>query len=203
MELAFSQACENNKPAILSVLKQAFSTTKNVLEIGSGTGQHAIHFAEHLPQLVWQTSDLPINHYSINQRVINSGLNNILEPMTLDLTEDWSFINDDNTRYFDGIFTANTLHIVSWPLVQRFFTGVGNNLAKEGTLCIYGPFNYDGEFTSASNQQFDLWLKERDQHSGIRDFEAIVTLANAAGLSLITDHTMPANNRLLAFRKTS
>ena len=98
MELAFSQACENNKPAILSVLKQAFSTTKNVLEIGSGTGQHAIHFAEHLPQLVWQTSDLAINHYSINRRVINSGLNNILEPMTLDSPEDCSFINDDNTR---------------------------------------------------------------------------------------------------------
>lgn len=203
MELTFSQACENNKPAILSVLKQAFSTTKNVLEIGSGTGQHAIHFAEHLPQLVWQTSDLASNHFSINQRVINSGLNNILEPMTLDLTEDWLFTNDDNAPFFDGVFTANTLHIVSWPLVQRFFTGVGNNLAKDGNLCIYGPFNYEGKFTSASNQQFDLWLKERDQLSGIRDFEAIVTLANEAELSLITDHTMPANNRLLAFRKTS
>ncbi|MDO6445387.1 DUF938 domain-containing protein [Colwellia sp. 1_MG-2023] len=203
MELAFSQACENNKSAILTVLKQAFSTTNNVLEVGSGTGQHAIHFAEHLPQLVWQTSDLAINHFSINQRISNSGLNNIRAPLTLDLNEDWSLINNDNAPYFDGIFTANTLHIVSWLLVQRFFTGVGNNLAKNGTLCIYGPFNYDGKFTSASNQQFDLWLKERDQLSGIRDFEAIVTLANMAGLSLVTDHTMPANNRLLVFSKTS
>lgn len=203
MELTFSQACENNKSAILSVLKKAFKTTKNVVEIGSGTGQHAIYFAENLPHVNWQTSDLAINHYSINQRVINSCLNNIRAPITLDMTEDWSFINDDNMPYFDGIFTANTLHIVSWPLVQRFFTSVGNNLTKDGILCIYGPFNYDGKFTSASNQQFDLWLKERDQLSGIRDFEAIVTLANAAGLTLVTDHTMPANNRLLVFRKTS
>lgn len=201
MELTFSQACENNKAAILAVLKEAFQSTKNVLEIGSGTGQHAIYFAENLPHLLWQTSDLSINHYSINQRIKQNNLNNINSAITLDLNDDWSLVSSNTKYQVDGIFTANTLHIVSWPLVQRFFQGVKENLKKGGTLCIYGPFNYDGKFTSDSNANFDFWLKDRDINSGIRDFEAIEALAKSAGLSLITDQTMPANNRLLTFIK--
>jgi cyclopropane fatty-acyl-phospholipid synthase-like methyltransferase len=202
MELTFSQACENNKAAILTVLQNFFKTTKHVLEVGSGTGQHAIHFAEKLPHLSWQTSDLLINHFSINQRISSSQLNNILTPIHLDLNNEWPMVSSSKTSLFDGIFTANTLHIISWDLVQRFFTGVQKNLKEGGTLCIYGPFNYEGTFTSESNANFELWLKDRDINSGIRDFEAIELLAKSAKLSLISDNAMPANNRLLVFIKT-
>jgi cyclopropane fatty-acyl-phospholipid synthase-like methyltransferase len=201
MELTFSQACENNKSAILSILQKAFIKTKNVLEIGSGTGQHAVHFAEKLPHLSWQTSDLIINHFSINQRIRSSQLKNISAPIHIDLNGEWPMNNTNITSNVDGIFTANTLHIISWFLVKRFFEGVKNNLKNGGTLCIYGPFNYDGKFTSESNANFELWLKDRDVNSGIRDFEAIELLAKSAGLSLISDNDMPANNRLLVFIK--
>jgi cyclopropane fatty-acyl-phospholipid synthase-like methyltransferase len=202
MELAFSQACENNKHAISSILQNAFASTKQVLEIGSGTGQHASLFAENLPHLRWQTSDLPINHYAINQRIVSSELDNITPPFVLDLNTEWNIPNNNTSVQLDGIFTANTLHIVSWPLVKRFFEGVKRHLAMHGTLCIYGPFNYNGKFTSASNANFELWLKDIDENSGIRDFEAIIQLACFAGLTLINDHTMPANNRLLEFIKS-
>ncbi len=205
MTLTFSQACENNKQAIVTILKSAFSATKNVLEIGSGTGQHACYFSDNLPHLLWQTSDLPLNHDSINQRIEqhNQISQNLLKPITIDLNHDWQrqsigLAQHDN---FDGIFTANTLHIVSWSLVVKFFSGVANYLAENGTLCIYGPFNYQGNFTSPSNANFDIWLKDRDKNSGIRDFEAIIELATSAGLTLIDDHTMPANNRLLVLMK--
>jgi len=202
MELAFSQACENNKHAISTILENAFSSVKHVLEIGSGTGQHALHFAENLPHLAWHTSDLPINHYSIEQRISDSHLDNINYPKILDLNNDWNLPNYNTPVQFDGIFTANTLHIISWPLIQRFFEGVEKNLTTKGILCIYGPFNYDGKFTSESNANFELWLKERDVNSGIRDFEAIIKLAQSSSLELIEDHEMPANNRLLVFGKT-
>lgn len=201
MELTFSQACENNKAAILTVLQKAFQTTEKILEIGSGTGQHAIFFAENLPHLLWQTSDLSINHYSINQRVKLSNLNNINLAVLLDLNHDWPTVSNHNKPQIDGIFTANTMHIVSWQLVLNFFDGVEKNLKDGGKLCIYGPFNYDGKFTSESNANFEFWLKDRDINSGIRDFEAIEALAKSAGLSLVADHTMPANNRLLEFIK--
>ena len=196
MSLSFSQACENNKAPILSVLTQAFKEQKHVLEIGSGTGQHAVYFAEHLPQLHWQTSDLDINHPGISERVKQSALNNLSLPLSLDLNKPWPAL----AKKIDGIFTANTLHIVSWDLVEKFFQGVNHNLAEGGILCIYGPFNYNGKFTSESNANFDLWLKDRDKNSGIRDIEAIIKLADNAGLALIDDHAMPANNRLLTFK---
>lgn len=203
MELAFSQACENNKHAILSVLQQAFAQTTQVLEIGSGTGQHAIHFAQHLPHVNWQASDLVINHEGINKRVDTKPLKNLLRPISIDLNSLWQIpeFSSQNREQFDGIFTANTMHIVSWELVKKFFINAAQHLANKGTLCVYGPFNYQGNFTSASNANFDLWLKERDRDSGIRDFEAIEQLASEVGLKLVADNTMPANNRLLVFTK--
>jgi len=194
-EKPYSQACENNKKSILLLLKKAFANTKQVLEIGSGSGQHAVYFALNLPHLLWQTSDLKINHYGINQWIDEQPSSNLKRPITLDLLESWPIST------VDGIYSANTLHIVNWPLVERFFAGVKQCLAKQGRLCIYGPFNYNGQFTSDSNAAFDVWLKSRDAESGIRDFEAIVSLAQAAGLTLVKDHTMPANNRLLEFVK--
>ncbi len=190
----YSQACENNKQFILSVLKNEFSSCHSVLEVGSGTGQHAVFFAKALPHLTWQTSDLTSNHQGINQWIQDYPSTNLFTPIELDLTQSWPI---DKT---DAIYTANTLHIVSWELVVRFFEGVDTHLSPQGKLCIYGPFNYNGEFTSESNANFDVWLKQRDSRSGIRDIEKILLLAESAGLRLVCDYEMPANNRLLAFQ---
>jgi hypothetical protein len=198
MNKPYSQACENNKHAILSKLSQHFSELNNVIEIGTGTAQHATFFAQHLPQLNWQTTDLAINHQGINAWLNEANLTNLNAPITLDLNVPWPAFE----HTFDGLFTANTLHIIAWPLVVKFFAGIADSIAKKGAVCIYGPFNYQGKYTSASNAEFDLWLKERDPLSGIRDIEAIEELAINAGLTLQTDYAMPANNRLLVFRKS-
>lgn len=195
MKKPFSQSCENNKSAILAVLRQAFSEVQQVFEVGSGTGQHAVYFVENLPHLHWQTSDLPENHPGINCWLDDATFLNVSRPLPLDLHHSWPVDN------VDGIFTANTLHIVSWSLVKQFFTGVASHLVPGGILCIYGPFNYNGQFTTQSNADFDRRLKSIDAERGIRDFEAVVDLATQAGLKLRADHTMPANNRLLEFVK--
>jgi hypothetical protein len=201
MDIAFSQACENNKQPILKELQGVFSKTTCVLEVGSGTGQHGVFFAEHLPQVLWQPSDLLDNHRAINYRRECSGLHNMLVPITLDLQHPWqdAIAQSSLPEGIDGIFTANTLHIVSALLVSKFFSGVRQHLVKGGHLCIYGPFNYQGKFTSESNANFDLWLKDRNEESGIRDFEHINELALKANLSLLSDTAMPANNRMLVF----
>jgi hypothetical protein len=199
MNKQFSQACENNKRSILNILTKVFSNTKHVLEIGSGTGQHAVFFGQQLPHLTWQTSDLPINHLGINAWLDEAILTNVQRPIIVDLDKTWPIPN--NNLPVDGIYTANTLHIISWPLVVKFFEGISESVTVGANVCIYGPFNYQGKFTSESNADFELWLKDRDINSGIRDIEAILLLANTAGLNLIDDHSMPANNRLLVFSK--
>lgn len=198
MTKPFSQSCENNKESILMIIKEVLSHKKNVLEIGTGTGQHATYFAPNLPQLNWQTSDLSINHSGINQWIDELPSSNLKRPILLDLH---SANTNEVFDAIDSIFTANTLHIISWPLVKQFFSFVSSTLATQGVLCIYGPFNYNNQFSSSSNANFDLWLKERDEQSGIRDIEAIISLANYYGLQLMNDHEMPANNRLLVFAK--
>jgi len=199
MNKPFSQACENNKRPILDVLTKVYSTTKHVLEIGSGTGQHAVFFGQHLPHLSWQTSDLLHNHAGINAWLDEVSLTNIQKPIVVDLNDTWPQLNQNQP--VDALFTANTLHIINWSLVIKFFEAIKQNLAAQAKVCIYGPFNYQGKFTSESNANFDLWLKERDIGSGIRDIEAILKLAKSASLELIDDHCMPANNRLLIFTK--
>lgn len=198
MNKPFSQACENNKQAILSILDKTFKHSKHVLEIGSGTGQHAVYFGKNLSQLTWQTSDLPINHQGINLWINEASLNNVLKPINVDLNLNEQIELPSN---IDALYTANTLHIVSWPLVINFFSMIKNHLAPHATVCIYGPFKYQGNFTSESNANFDLWLKDRDLKSGVRNIEDILTLATQANLTLLNDHEMPANNRLLAFKK--
>jgi cyclopropane fatty-acyl-phospholipid synthase-like methyltransferase len=191
----YSKACENNKEPILAILKSAFSNVSNVLEIGSGSGQHAVHFAPALPHLVWQTSDVVINHQGMMAWLNAFPADNLLPPLALDLNDEWPI-----ARY-DAIFTANTLHIVNQSLVTSFFDETAKHLNVGGKLCIYGPFNYAGKFTSESNAEFDNWLKIKSPECGIRDFEWICELANEAQLELVKDHEMPANNRLLEFIK--
>ena len=196
MTKPFSQSCENNKHAILGVLTSEFTQPQRVLEIGTGSAQHAVYFAAKLPYLTWQTSDLACNHAGINSWLDSVSLANLQRPLLLDLNQPWPI------EKVAGIFTANTLHIVSWTLVKHFFQGVGEHLSLAGKLCIYGPFNYQGQFTSQSNADFDVWLKNIDVERGIRNIEAISKLANEQGLTLIHDHAMPANNRLLVFVKS-
>lgn len=195
-DLPFSQACENNQAPILSVLAQAFADRRRVLEIGSGTGQHGVYFAPRLPHLMWQTSDLAEHHAGIRAWQAHRPAPNLLPPVLLDLrASDWP------QGAFDAVFTSNTAHIVAWPLVQRLFALVGGHLPEGGVLAMYGPFNYGGAFTSDSNRAFDAWLRSRDPESGLRDAEDVVALASQHGLRLEDDHAMPANNRLLVFRR--
>jgi cyclopropane fatty-acyl-phospholipid synthase-like methyltransferase len=196
MTKQFSAACERNREPILAVLRDAFANAHRVLEIGSGTGQHAAFFAAQLPQLVWQTSDLPHNHASIIAWQQEAVLPNLLPPLALDVAGgEWP------AGPYDAIFSANTCHIMAWQEVRAMFDGIGRVLQPGGTVCIYGPFNYAGKFTSASNAQFDAALKAQAPHMGIRDAESVNRLAAEHGLTLIDDHSMPANNRLLTWRR--
>jgi len=193
----YSDACERNRGPILEVLRDHFADRRRVLEIGSGTGQHAVHFAAALPQLTWQTSDVAANLSGIRLWLEESGLPNLPPPIALDVTDPWP-----ETR-FDAVFTANTLHIMSWPEVRALFAALPRALAADAKLAVYGPFNYDGRFTSPSNATFDAWLKQRAAHSGIRDFEAVDELARSIGFALVEDRAMPANNRTLVWRRTA
>jgi SAM-dependent methyltransferase len=195
-EKPFSESCDRNKAPILERLREVFSRPAKILEIGSGTGQHAVHFGAALPHLTWQTSDLPANHPGIQAWLLEAALPNVLPPIALDVSGPWP------DQAYEGVFTANTLHIVSWEEAQKLIAGAAKVLRPGGRLVIYGPFNYRGAFTSDSNARFDEWLKNRDPRSGIRDFGAVAKCAEINGMQLQADHAMPANNRKLIFIKT-
>ena len=194
-EKPHSPACERNREPILAVLREHFAARRQVLEIGSGTGQHAVFFAAAMPWLQWQASDRAEYLPGIRAWLDDARLPNTPAPLELDVLAAWPALD------VDAVFSANTLHIMGWDGVQALFEGVGKLLADSGdTLIVYGPFNYGGAYTSDSNRQFDAWLKARDPRSGIRDFEAVDALAEAAGLRLLADIEMPANNRCLVWR---
>jgi hypothetical protein len=157
-----------------------------------------VHFAANLPHLTWQPTDTPEYLEGLRARIAHEQLSNLESPLELDVRrQPWP------VGPVDAIFTANTLHIMSWSAVQDLFRGVGKVLVAPAVLCIYGPFRYDGRYTSASNEEFDRFLQARDPHSGIRDFSAVNTLSSRLGLSLLADHSMPANNQLLIWHKTA
>lgn len=193
--LPYSQACENNKQPILTVLERAFADRRQILEIGSGTGQHAVFLAPALPHLQWQPSDLAVHHAGISAWIDAYPAPNLYRPRVFDLR------HDDWPGECDAVFSANTAHIVSWPLVQRMLKLSGEALPTGGVLTLYGPFNYQGDYTSDSNRNFDAMLRARDPDSGIRDFEAVCDEAARWGLTLQEDNALPANNRLLVFGK--
>ncbi len=191
----FSEDAEQNKSPILQVLSRVLPEAISVLEIGSGTGQHAVYFGSELPHLCWQTSELEQRHPSIQAWLDESGVSNVLPPITLDVGKEWPDME------FDAVFSANTAHIISWPLVEQMFRGVGRILRTGGLFVLYGPFNYDGNYTSASNARFDTWLKQRDPQSAIRDFNDLNLLAGKNQLLFEEDVSMPANNRILIWRR--
>lgn len=191
----FSQACENNKGPILARLREVFTHPLTVWEIGSGSGQHACFFAEQLPHLTWQPTDRAENLPGIRLWVEEAMLPNLQRPVVLDVNDPvWP------CSAIDALFSANTLHIMSEAEVEILFRRLGGLLNPNAWVCIYGPFNYRGQFTSDSNARFEQWLKSQNPLSGIRDCEWICRLAQGAGLVLQADHAMPANNRLLVFR---
>jgi SAM-dependent methyltransferase len=194
--LPFSAACERNKGPILEHLRRHLAGAVDVLEIGSGTGQHAVYFAAHLPHLRWQASERPENLPVLTARLAAEPSPNLAGAIALDVAAGpWP------AARFSAVFSANTLHIMDWRAVQACFAGIGDALVPGGLLAVYGPFRYGGEYTSASNRAFDQDLKRRDPASGIRDFEAVDSLARHHQLALVADHAMPANNQLLVWRR--
>lgn len=193
----FSPACARNQDGILDVLRERFADRSRVLEIGSGTGQHAVHFARALPQLIWQTSDVAANLPGIRLWLDEAGRPNTPEPLAFDIN------GTPPAGRFDAIFSANTLHIMGWTEVQRLFEALPTLMTDDAVLTIYGPFNDAGVFTSPSNAAFDAALRADHPQRGIRDLEAIDALARSAGLALVEDRAMPANNRCITWRRCS
>jgi cyclopropane fatty-acyl-phospholipid synthase-like methyltransferase len=194
--LTFSQPAENNKIDICDRLCEILGSSRHLLEIGSGTGQHATYMAARLPYLIWQTTELAENLINVRARLTHEAPENVRHPIELDVSSlPWLVTS------CDAIYSANTVHIMSWAHVEQLFRGVGATLEKGGFLCLYGPYKYNGDFTTPSNQRFDQWLKGNDAVSGIRDFEAVDELAKNHGLALQKDYAMPANNQLLVWRR--
>lgn len=191
-----SEACARNRGPILEVLREVFAATTVVLEIGAGTGEHAVFFAGELPHLQWQPTDVAAHLPGIAAWRDAVALPNLRAPLALDVDAgDWP------VGTVDGVFTANTLHIMSWASAHNFFHGVGRVLAPGGVLAVYGPFSDNGRHTAESNARFDAFLRARDPLSGVRDWRAVDALARAQGLCLDGDHAMPANNRTLVWRR--
>jgi len=224
----YAESSEVNKAPILAVLKEIFADRKRVLEIASGTGQHAVYFGRELPHLIWQPSELPQHLPGIQAWLDEAQLPNVLAPLAIDVNDaHWPFVTavrpersvakskeaksnltsvrpelvegQSLSTSPDAIFNANTIHIISWPEVERLFAHIARVIAPGGCVCLYGPYNYGGKFTSESNARFDAWLKSRDPNSGVRDFEAVNRLAASHGLELLRDIAMPSNNRILVW----
>lgn len=198
MQKPYAESCDQNKDPIFAVIKSYLIERSSVLEIGSGTGQHAIYFAEKLPHLTWYTSDREQYHNGIIQWLDEAKLTNARKPFLLDVSRSsWP------ETTVDAVFSANTSHIMHWHDVQATFSGVGKILNDDGIFLLYGPFNFAGKYTSESNQQFDYRLKSRDPMSGIRNFEDLDQLANQAGLQFQKVFDMPCNNKILSWQKTN
>jgi cyclopropane fatty-acyl-phospholipid synthase-like methyltransferase len=195
--LAVAEACERNKDPILAVLRAELTGARTLLEIGSGTGQHAVYFAAALPTITWQTSDRRENHETIRAWLEARPAPNLLAPLALDVAADeWP------SGPYDAVFSANTAHIMGWPEVCAMFAGVGRVVSPGGRFLLYGPFSYDGRHTSASNESFDRMLRRRDPASGVRDLRRLDEEARRAGLERTADYEMPANNRTIVWRRT-
>lgn len=189
-------AARSNREAILGVLRQEFGATPDVLEIGSGTGQHAVFFASAMPELTWQTSDRAENHAGIIAWIRDAGADNVRDPIRLDVLHD-----SPPAGPYDAVFSANTAHIMSMEAVAAMFCLVGEILRDGGLFCLYGPFNLGGDFTSESNRRFDASLRAQNPAMGIRDIEALEDLGRANGMRLARHYAMPANNMILVWER--
>ncbi|MBC7537749.1 MAG: DUF938 domain-containing protein [Bacteriovorax sp.] len=197
MNKEYPPACDQNKDPILSVLKEIITDENiRVLEIGTGSAQHAVFFAKNLKDIVWTTSDVASEHTRIRSVLDEAKLPNLRGPLAFEIGK------DDFPKYnYDIVFTANTFHIMNWKKCKNLMKILGNRLREGSQVIIYGPFNYDGKFTSESNALFDQWLKDQDPQKGIRTFEDINKNMTKNGFVLFKDYEMPANNRMLVFTR--
>ena len=194
----FSEYAERNGAPILDVLRNEFANSAKVLEIGSGTGQHAARIAKALPFLQWQTSDLDENHDGILAWVNYSGLANLMPPLSLNV-----LTNDVPAAFCDAAFSSNTAHIMSIEAVQKMFDIVGNALTDRGVFCLYGPFRQGGEFNTPSNAAFHKTLRSRDPAMGIRHLESLDDYARDNNMARARLYTMPANNHIAVWHKAA
>ncbi len=192
----FAEYAQRNAAPILEVLQREFRDCTDVLEIGSGTGQHAVSFAAAMPQLRWQTSDLEENHAGICAWLRAAGLDNVLEPLTLDVR-----LGHVDAASCDAVFSANTAHIMGIDAVEKMFAIVGDALRATGVFCLYGPFRVDGQFNTESNAQFDASLRQRDPVMGIRDIETLDEFGKRGGLQRQRLYAMPANNYIAVWTR--
>jgi SAM-dependent methyltransferase len=195
MSKPYAQSCDENKAVILAAIAPLLAEARSVLEIGSGTGQHAVHFAAALPHLTWQTSDRAESLPGIRLWIAESGLTNLPPPLALDVGDDWP------AGPFDGVFSANTAHIMAEPEVDRMLAGVGLALGTGGCFALYGPFRAGGRHNAQSNARFDAWLKAQDPRMGVRDRDALCRVAALHGLALVQELAMPRDNRILVWQK--
>ena len=198
MHKPYSESCSQNREPIFEIIEPLFAKIKTVFEVGSGTGQHAVYFAKEMTHLTWQTSDNPDYHNGIRQWIEEAHLPNVQLPVALQIPQDAA-----PKQKYDAVYSANTLHIMSTEEAECFFSVASGLLENNGLLVVYGPFNYEGKYTSASNAQFDKWLYNQNPKSCIKDFEIVNVWAKKQGLVLEADHEMPANNRILHWIKKS
>ena len=191
----FAPAAEENREAILNVLREEFKFTSSVLEIGSGTGQHAAYFSQQLPHLTWQSSDKFEMLAGINMWLNDTNTQNTPDAIELDVCSHWPQQN------YQGAFAANVAHIMHWHEIEALFSGLDHVLTSSAVFCLYGPFNIDGKYTSESNRRFDQWLKNRDPESCIRDRKNLDQLALKNNFQASTEFDMPANNKILSWRR--
>ena len=194
----YSPAADKNKSPILSVLSNYLKDADRVFEIGSGSGQHAIYMAASLPTIRWQPSDCPSVLPLLTENIEAYGTPNLSPPWEFDLAS----LSKLEKIEVDCVYAANVMHIVRESLGENLINWAGSALSQNGYMILYGPFTYDGQFTTPSNQDFDFWLKSRDPKSGVRSYEWVAELAAAAKLNLVNDHDMPANNQCLVYQRT-
>jgi hypothetical protein len=194
-ELAFAEACERNKGPILEALGPRLPGRGRVLEIGSGTGQHVVHFAPHSQRLSWQPTERREQLAALNARIDLEGRANVLPAIELDVFGPWP------DRLYEATYSANTAHILSWAGVCALFAGVGPRLPTGAPFFLYGPFNVNGAYTSPGNESFDCQLRERDPEMGLRDIDALEGLGREHQLTLSERVALPANNQMLVFRR--
>ena len=195
-DIPFSRSADNNKDHILEQLRTCLKDGDRVLEIASGTGQHALHFSAALPNVTWQPSDVDLGTFALAKTIAANQRSNLLSPIVVDVA-DWP----EGAGEFDAIYSANCVHIVGWSKVVDYIGGAANSLRPNGRLILYGPFKYEDQFTTPSNEEFDRFLGRTYAEGGIRDFEAIDQLAEQGGLVFERDVAMPANNQFLTWRK--
>lgn len=196
MEKPFAPACERNQDPILNILQSLLVNKKAVFEVGSGTGQHAVYFAKNMPHIVWQTSDLVEKHNGINLWIDASKLKNVKAPISFDVNKD-----ELESNHYDAVFTANTFHIMSWEECCKCISKLSEALKTNGSFILYGPFNFNGQFTAGSNENFDQHLKSQDPKMGIRDFSDIERICNKYNMLFVEKFEMPSNNFILVFTK--